>query len=264
MVRADGHSFSKFTKGLVKPFDSRLSAVMVATMLDTVAKFNALTGYTHSDEITLVFGPADVEAGQTLAYNGKVSKIVSLVAAYISVRFNAHMLAYDWSDLSETTRVGILACEAHFDARAFSVPHAAEAWANLLWRSNHDCRRNSVSMLARVYYSAKQLHGISTRDVLAMLEDEHGVAWEAQPRFFTRGTVAKKELYDMAAIDRKTGEAVVAKRSRFVARAFPLSDDSSAAMADLVLAKYWPDDFDPQRATVVDAASIAASGFVPA
>lgn len=54
IVRIDGHKFSKFTKGFEKPFDNILSKSMIETTKDLCEEFNAVTGYTQSDEITLV------------------------------------------------------------------------------------------------------------------------------------------------------------------------------------------------------------------
>ncbi|KXS13116.1 hypothetical protein M427DRAFT_113653 [Gonapodya prolifera JEL478] len=58
VVRLDGVAFSTFTKDLPRPFDRRLSNAMVATSVDLVEKFNAVCGYTQSDEISLVFPAA--------------------------------------------------------------------------------------------------------------------------------------------------------------------------------------------------------------
>jgi tRNA(His) 5'-end guanylyltransferase len=58
IVRIDGHKFSKFTKGFDKPFDTFLSETMEETTKILVEEFNAVTGYTQSDEITLIIQPS--------------------------------------------------------------------------------------------------------------------------------------------------------------------------------------------------------------
>ena len=55
VVRLDGKSFHTFTKGLARPFDQRLSSLMVETTKALVDRFQAKVGYTQSDEITLVW-----------------------------------------------------------------------------------------------------------------------------------------------------------------------------------------------------------------
>ncbi len=55
LVRADGHHFSKYTKGFKKPFDDRIKRVMVLCTVRACQEFNACCGYVCSDEITLLF-----------------------------------------------------------------------------------------------------------------------------------------------------------------------------------------------------------------
>ncbi|KAJ3156794.1 hypothetical protein HDU86_003560 [Geranomyces michiganensis] len=76
IIRLDGCAFSTFTKGIVKPFDSRLTDAMVETTKDLVQRFVPVMGYTCSDEISLVF-PAAVEPsppeGPSESADGNVS-----------------------------------------------------------------------------------------------------------------------------------------------------------------------------------------------
>jgi tRNA(His) 5'-end guanylyltransferase len=57
ICRIDGHKFSKYTKGMMKPFDAILSNTMVKTSEALIEKFGAVTTYTQSDEITMIFAP---------------------------------------------------------------------------------------------------------------------------------------------------------------------------------------------------------------
>lgn len=52
MVRIDGVSFSRFTRGLKKPYDERLSQLMIDTTKYLVAETGARCGYTQSDGAT--------------------------------------------------------------------------------------------------------------------------------------------------------------------------------------------------------------------
>ena len=54
ILRIDGHKFSKFTKGFKRPYDKILRDSMIETTKDLVREFGAVTGYTQSDEISLV------------------------------------------------------------------------------------------------------------------------------------------------------------------------------------------------------------------
>ena len=124
IIRLDGRSFSKFTKKLFKPFDVNFVRAMSYTMKDLVVKFEAQTGYTHSDEITLIFAPTctleeynqvnqvnqetnqetnqvNQETNQKVKsetrsisshlFDGRVQKLITLTSAYCSVRFNHHL-----------------------------------------------------------------------------------------------------------------------------------------------------------------------------
>eukprot|EP00842_Homolaphlyctis_polyrhiza_P006935 jgi/Hompol1/830/HPOL_002578-RA len=60
VVRIDGVAFHTFLKGVHHPFDARVTDAMVATTIDLMQRFNAITGYTQSDEISLVFPAVEV------------------------------------------------------------------------------------------------------------------------------------------------------------------------------------------------------------
>ena len=112
IIRLDGRSFSKFTKKFHKPFDIVFIKAMGLTTLDLIKEFDAQTGYTHSDEITLIFNSKcseyqyleylkkkfanllkkDVKSLPIHMYNGRIQKILSLVSSYCSVRFNYHLV----------------------------------------------------------------------------------------------------------------------------------------------------------------------------
>jgi tRNA(His) guanylyltransferase len=46
IMRIDGHGFSKFTRGLKKPFEDWLHEAMVYTTSELMNEFNANIGYT--------------------------------------------------------------------------------------------------------------------------------------------------------------------------------------------------------------------------
>ena len=82
VVRIDGHKFSKYTRGFLKPFDEILSKAMELTTKDLLEEFNAYTGYTQSDEITLVIPSlmtVEKHRGENRplwkhSYNGRIQK----------------------------------------------------------------------------------------------------------------------------------------------------------------------------------------------
>ena len=158
LCRIDGHKFSTFTRGFEKPFDPRIHEAMVETTKDLTEYFLANTGYTFSDEITLIFAP--IEEHQEPPYNGKVLKLCTLLSSYACVRFAYHMQSCINAETEPAIRKLLENPKMSFDARLWNVPTKDEALANIRWRSLYDCRRNGIGLLARKYYKPKQLHKV--------------------------------------------------------------------------------------------------------
>lgn len=90
VMRMDGHAFSKFTKPLKtngKVYDWNLHVAFYETTKRLMKEFGAVTGYTHSDEISLLFYPTlakDGESWKQIIYNGRVQKLQSYGASCCS------------------------------------------------------------------------------------------------------------------------------------------------------------------------------------
>lgn len=184
-VRLDGRGFSKFTKGLKRPFDERLSSLMVETTKHLVNEFKCNVGYTQSDEISLIIenkyeSPCDFE--------GKKQKLISSLSASTTAFFNVHL----FNRIPEKFNKGNLPC---FDCRIFEVPNDDEACNAILWREK-DAIKNSVSMLAQHHFSHKELQGKKSDVMKDMLKTHKDVLWEKQPKFFKSGTYVKRVKYD--------------------------------------------------------------------
>lgn len=54
-ARIDGRSFSRFTQGMTRPFNHKMSHAMIETTKYLVEHTHATVGYTQSDEISLVW-----------------------------------------------------------------------------------------------------------------------------------------------------------------------------------------------------------------
>ena len=124
-MRLDGNSFKNFTSGLIKPFDSRLTLAFIKTMDDLIEYSNAVTGFTQSDEITLVFPKEPLQAN--ISFAGRTSKMLSVYSAMTAARFNYHLSRFDWSDRPAKTAEQMRSGHAFFDARVFSVPDDSTA-----------------------------------------------------------------------------------------------------------------------------------------
>jgi len=178
-ARLDGKNFSKFTKGLKKPFDDRLSYFMIDLTKYLVKETNAIVSYTQSDEITLMWYNLKNPAG--IFYEGKVQKMVGELTALASVFFNKH-LSERLPEKSETT--------PRFDARVWNVPSLEEAVNEFIWRER-DCVKNSISMAAQSVYSHNALDGMNGSDKQDMLM-EKGINWNDYPSYFKRGSYIRR------------------------------------------------------------------------
>lgn len=181
LARMDGRSFHNFTKGLKRPYDERLSNIMVETTRRLVKETNARIGYTQSDEITLLFH-TDSKDSQ-LWFDRKIFKMTSQLGALTTLFFNQQleMLPSEYYFRNPT-----------FDARVWQVPNKDEAVNTFMCRE-FDATKNSISMAAEAHYSSQELFGVPTFERLALLESK-GITWNEYPTFFKRGTYVQKRV----------------------------------------------------------------------
>lgn len=180
IARMDGISFHNFTRGLTRPYDERLSMLMVEAASWLLQHFGADAAYTQSDEITLGWNQQGFET--ELFCGGRIQKLNSHLASKTSIRFNKLLPGF----IPEKTDEG-----AAFDARVFSVPNLVEAANQFLWREQ-DATKNSISMAARTYFSHNQIMNKNGKEMQEMLFSEHGINWNDYPAFFKRGTFIVK------------------------------------------------------------------------
>jgi len=180
MARLDGKGFSRFTRGLKRPFDVRLSHLMRDTTVYLVEQTQAVIGYTQSDEISLVFY-SDSRKSQVYL-DGRIQKLTSIMAATATAFFNRELAAR----IPEKAHAMPL-----FDCRVWSVPTKEEAVNALLWRER-DATKNSISMAARAHYEHDEVLGKSGAEMQEMLHAK-GVNWNDYPAFFKRGLYIRAE-----------------------------------------------------------------------
>jgi tRNA(His) 5'-end guanylyltransferase len=180
LARIDGRCFSRFTGGLERPFDARLSRMMIDTTRWLVRETGAVVGYCQSDEITLAWHSTGYD--HTIFFAGRIAKMTSQLAALTSVYFYRLTQARLPTEYAERLPT--------FDARVWNVPTTDEAANCFLWREL-DATKNSLSMAARHYYSHSALHE-RTGSALQELLFAKGVNWNDYPAFFKRGTLVQR------------------------------------------------------------------------
>ena len=176
MVRLDGRCFSKFTIGMARPYDKRLSDLMIATTTYLVKETVANIGYTQSDEISLTYH------GDEIFFDGKIQKLVSVISSLCTAYFNRNYFFHFEKESHDL---------ATFDCRVWQVPSLMEGSNVFLWREL-DASKNSVSMACRHYYDHKDMVDKSSREMHDMLFLK-GINWNDYPVFFKRGTWIRRK-----------------------------------------------------------------------
>lgn len=179
VARLDGRSFHSFTRGLARPFDERMSNLMVEVARLLVEETGARVGYTQSDEITLLFYSDDVES--QIYFDGKIFKMTSVLASITTAQFN-RLLSEFIPEKSDGLPV--------FDCRVWSVPSKEEAANVLIWREQ-DATRNSISAAAQSCYSHNQLDAKDSSAMQEMLFRKD-INWNDYPAFFKRGVYIQR------------------------------------------------------------------------
>lgn len=164
IVRLDGKGFSNYTKKLNKPFDARLSKIMIECTKFLMEQSSAALGYTQSDEISLVF--IKKNDNEELFFAGKVQKITSILASMLTAKFN-QLINQEINEKKDVL--------AYFDCRAWNTNDLQEALQAIVWRRD-DAIKNSISMAASHYYSHNQLHKKNSKEKLALLL-EKSIDW---------------------------------------------------------------------------------------
>lgn len=183
IARLDGRAFHTFTRGLTRPYDSRMSTCMQETTAHLVDSLHALVGYTQSDEISLAWF-FEADSPSQYPFDGRFQKLASVLAGTASAKF------------CELVREHLPGKEAelpHFDCRVWQVPTLDDAAQVFVWRED-DAVKNSLSMAAQAYYSHSELHGKGSSAKHELLHLK-GVNWNDYPAFFKRGVYFQRKTY---------------------------------------------------------------------
>lgn len=184
IARLDGKNFHTFTRGLKRPYDERLSALMLETTMALVDRFHATIGYTQSDEITLAWNIAP-DSSATFPFDGRFQKLESLMAGYASAFFTAQLFGETPAIPEKANQI------ATFDCRSFVVPTLTEAYHAFLWRQQ-DCVKNAISMAAQSMFSHKALQGLHGPEMQELMFSKFGVNFNDYPAFFKRGQFVRR------------------------------------------------------------------------
>lgn len=179
MARLDGRAFHTFTKGLARPYDQRMSQLMIDTTKFLIEQTHALVGYTQSDEISLCWYVGEKEEGQYL-FDGKYQKLASVLASLATTFFAKNLSRLPEKEEAFPT----------FDCRVWQVEDLNDAKLNFIWRQD-DAVKNAISMAAHASFSHRELQGVSGEIKKQMLADI-GKPFDDHPTFFKMGTFVQR------------------------------------------------------------------------
>lgn len=227
IIRLDGSNFSKLMKrlGAEKPFDPRIMEIMTSVSKALLAKFNFVTVYTQSDEITCI--PNLIQDQQIEAdnmFNLRIQKLTSIVASFASVNFYRQlMLAFP--EYSGTIPV--------FDARVIVLPSVEEVLNCLIWRQR-DCIKNAKNLVGQQFFSPKELNRLTSDQQIEKVYEEYDVSFYSYPEEFRNGILVKRVLVELTGYDEKSDSPITYWRGR----AMVFSQTLTPKSLDWVLAKY--------------------------
>lgn len=189
-ARIDGRAFHTLCRGLEKPFSREFIVAMQETCKYLVQETHAVLGYVQSDEISL--GWADYTHAP---FDGRVQKLESVLASMASVKFLhwigvCHSVSLRESVLWQRVLTHLPA----FDCRVYNVPTMTELANNFLWREN-DAIKNSISGMARVFYSDRELQGKNSDEQIHMMRMKGYCFFEETPPSFLRGSFWRRETF---------------------------------------------------------------------
>jgi tRNA(His) 5'-end guanylyltransferase len=202
VARIDGRGFTKLTKEVHQfeaPYDQRFRDMMLDTIEHLMTcGFNITYAYTQSDEISLLF------ALHEKAFGRKLRKYESILAGEARAKFSL-----------------LLGALGAFDCRISQLPNQELVVDYFQWRQE-DAHRNALSghcywLLRKqgrsVNEATNTLSGMSTADKNELLW-QAGINFNELPVWQRRGMGLHWETYEKEAINRLTGEPVLATRRR--------------------------------------------------
>lgn len=175
-ARLDGKKFSKFTRGMDKPFDDAFNQMMTELCHVLVEETNAKLVYHQSDEISLYW-----DTTNDMMYGGRKDKMVGELCGLAASKF---------MQLTQECFPDKVERFPRFDCRIFNVDQST-AVDFFMWRQM-DCIKNSVSQLASAYFSHKKLLHVTTNMRKQMLNDINK-PWEELNPMYKYGTFLRKE-----------------------------------------------------------------------
>lgn len=219
VVRVDGRSFTKLTRGMEHPFDEKFHACMVATASALLTQLGGLYAFTESDEISVLL-PRNTDL-----FGREVEKIVSVSAGIASSTFSIE-----------------LGQAAHFDSRIWVGATDTDVLDYFRWRQADASR---CGLNSWCYWTLRKA-GSTIKQATESLERQsfsyknellfkHGINFNNVPTWQKRGLGLYWEDFKKAGFNPKTKTTSVATRRRvYVDKALPRGEDYTDLIAGIL------------------------------
>ncbi len=208
ILRIDGRAFHTHVKtmGYERPYDRNFNEKMVEATKLLVREFNALFGYTQSDEISVLL-PINTDI-----YDREVEKLVSLSASIVTAGYNLN--------IEEGEEAGF------FDSRVWVSGSQNDVYEYFHWRIG-DAWRNCVNAWA--YWEARKMGmspsvahkypGKNRSEMHEFLMVERGINPANLPEWQKNGVGVFWVDYSKEGYNPKTQEKVLVKRRALIEEA---------------------------------------------
>lgn len=195
IIRIDGKACHTFSKNLKRPWDDIFHNSMNDTLKYLCQNIQGCKlGYTQSDEISLLLTDYDKLTTDAF-FDYSIQKICSVTASMATLEFNRKFKEYSNKYLPKINSVEeqkyyytLISCVNKgllFDSRCFNVPK--EEVTNYFIYRQQDATKNSINMLARVYFSHKELQNKTCNQLQDMLLCSYNINFNNFPVPFKRG-----------------------------------------------------------------------------
>jgi tRNA(His) 5'-end guanylyltransferase len=193
-LRFDGNNFSRVLPKLKKAgfieegFSQTFATIMQNATKLVMTEFNAIYGFTQSDEITIIIPKCETE-GATHIFSGRRDKLETIGACIISQYFTRELCKI--KELPDNIRI-------IFDCRMAVWDTLEDSFQLVLWRS-YDCSVNGVSTAVANYGAKKDIRNNNTGVKIKWLEENKKLplnSHEAYGSFFkkTKKLIQTKNL----------------------------------------------------------------------
>lgn len=199
VVRVDGRSFTKLTRGMEHPFDIKFHDCMVATATALLVELGGLYAFTESDEISVLLPP------DTDLFGREVEKIVSISAGVASATFSlelgkaAHFDSRVWVGVSEVDVIDYFRWRQSDASRC-----CLNSWCYWTLRKSGCTVKQATEALEGQSFSAKNellfKHGINFNNVSTWQKRGVGLYWEDfekagfNPKLKTTSTAIRRRI----------------------------------------------------------------------